>query len=184
MSDDQTPEILDSAAPPRSRGRRVLMLVIAVSLVAVVALIAIPRLLDESSKDKPTAQPDAARKQLLAAIGRENAARIDTQQASGAPFFAFKETRKYPADLAAFDLAMKKYRVPLADGDAIAWYFSQGEEYIFCVEHQTDSKADAYAIYATTQGGVVDTDHGRGCKSPADFAAAAASAAELASKTG
>lgn len=180
----QDPEVLDGPERPTSRRRRRVQVVIAASVVAVVALIAIPRLLDESSKDEPAAQTETTRKQLLVALGHENAARTDTRRASSAPYFAFEETHEYPADLAAFERARKKYRVTLAEGNSVPWYFVQGEEFIFCVEHQTDGKADAYALYASTPGNVVDTGHGRGCVRPADYADAAASVADLVSAPG
>lgn len=180
MSQDETLEVLGTAYRPMSRRRRVVSLVIAAAVAVAAAYVAVPRMLDDTSKVATRAQPGATRKQLLRALGRETTTRTDALQVMDGLEFAFMENHAYPADVAALNSALDRYHRALAPGDSIAWYVRNDTGYVYCVEHHTGGNPDAYALYASTVGGIVETDHGAGCiKSPADYAAAEATVASL-----
>ena len=185
MDQDPAREIVGTAYRPVSRRRRVISLTIAAAVALVLALVAIPRMLgDSSSKVHPHTQPDAKRKQLLQALSTETTTRTDALFLSSGIDLAFMADDAYPADLAALDQALHDYnRVP-APGDSIAWYFPNDTAYVFCVEHHTQGKPDAYALYGSAVGNIVDTDHGEGCMAaPADYAGAEAIVASFTGTT-
>ena len=185
MAEGQTPEFLDGPDRPMSRRSRTILLVVAGLLVAVGAFVVSQHRQETPVKDEEVARIDTGRKQLSVAQGHETTARIDAVRASRVPGLAFADTKRYPADLAAFDAALKTYRRTPVEGDAVAWYFARGEYYMFCVEHRTAGEPDAYALYASTVGdGFVGTDHGGGCTRPAGFAEAAELVALLVSGAG
>ena len=176
-SPDETPEVIGTPSRPPSTRRRVIVMIAAASVAVAVALVAIPRLFDESAKVE---SPDAQRKQLLHALTQETATRAESERVASGLTFAFFADHAYPADLAAVDDALQTYNRVLPAGTSIAWYFSNASDFIYCVEHRTDGKPDAYALYASTVGGTVATDHGEGCvQSPADFTGAEATVASL-----
>jgi hypothetical protein len=136
---------------------------------------------EDTSKVDTHAQPESKRKQLLRALGQETATRVDAENVSFGTAYACA-AKSCPVGLDALNSALGHYKHVPAPGDSIAWYFENGTDFIFCIEHHTGSIPDAFALYASKAGvgGIVETDHGEGCmSSPEDYAAADAAVTSL-----
>jgi hypothetical protein len=179
VNQDETPEIIGPPHRPMSQRQRVVSLVVAACVAVALAFVAAPRMLDDSPHAKPV-KPDATRQHLMHELALETATRTDAQHLSDGLQLVFMDLHAYPADLPALASLLDQYQHTPARGDSIAWYVHDDSDFVLCVEHRTGSRPDAFALYATTVGGIVETDHGRGCTAPpADFAAAEATVTGL-----
>jgi type II secretory pathway pseudopilin PulG len=81
----------------------------------------------------------------------------------------YTDTQSYPTvngsltDQASLDAALGDGAVNLTKGVAVNGYVQDGSNFALCLEHSSDGNPDAFAVYASLRGGIVDKGRGTGC---------------------